>query len=177
MTIAKTGRPGVKLPHYAFKTLCDSQDYISDYFSEHHDGTTVVNLSPEISVEFGMQYGKRVITFCADVQTSNAERVTIIGATWDKFRNMVDLLCYIFNQQETWTLDAQNLYVALREHVQAHFPGHTENHSDMLQLEKFMTELRFQDLHYVPRQECYMDVERVFYEMKYFCTFDAMVNV
>jgi DNA-binding protein Fis len=78
VTIAKTGRPGVKLPHYAFKTLCDSVEYISDYFTEHHDGQTVVNLAPEIIVEFENQYGQRVITFCSNVSTNNSQRVTIL---------------------------------------------------------------------------------------------------
>lgn len=177
VTIAKTGKPGVKLPHYAFKTLCDSLDYISDYFTLHHDGKTVVNLAPEIIIEFGMQYGKRVITFCGDVQTNNAQKVTIMGPTWAYLRNMMDLLLYVFNQQESWTIDAQNLFMALRDHCRAYFPGHADNHTDMDQLAKFMKELRFEEIDYSPRQECFMDVQRAFYEMKYFCSFDVMGNI
>jgi hypothetical protein len=177
VTIAKTGRPGVKLPHYAFKTLCDSLEYISEYFSGHHDGTTVVNLAPEIIVEFGNQYGKRVITFCSDVQTNNEQRVTIVGATWAHFRKMLDLIYYLFNQQESWTLDAQILFAVLREHCKLYFPGHAEKHTDMNQLEKFMKDLTLGDIDYTPRQECRMDVERAFLEMKNFCSFDTMGNI
>jgi hypothetical protein len=177
VTIAKTGRPGVKLPHYAFKTLCDSLEYISDYFSAHHDGKTVVNLAPEIIVEFGNQYGKRVISFVADVQTNNEQRVTIVGATWEHLRKMLDLICYLFNQQESWTLDAQILFAVLREHCKTYFSGHADNHTDMNQLEKFMKELNLSDIDFTPRQECKMDVERAFYEMKYFCSFDTMGNI
>lgn len=177
VTIAKTGKPGVKLPHYAFKTLCDSLEYISDYFSLHHDGKTVVNLAPEIIIEFGMQYGKRVITFCAEVQTNNIQKVTIMGPTWEHLRNMLDLICYIFKQHETYTVDAQLLFVALRDHCKAYFPGHADNHTDMPQLEKFMKELRLEEIEFVPRQECFMDIERAFFEMKHFCSFDVMGNI
>jgi hypothetical protein len=97
--------------------------------------------------------------------------------TWEDFRKMLDLICYLFNQQESWTLDAQILFAALCEHCKAYISGHAENHTDMNQLEKFMKELNVGDIDFTQRQECKMDVERAFYEMKYFCSFDTMGNI
>jgi len=172
VTIAKTGMAGVKLPHYAFKNLCSSEAYISDYFTEHHDGDNVVNLGPEVVVEFHKQYKSRVISFCTDVQTNGAQRVTIVESTWKELKKIFELVTYVFKQQETWTIDAQQLYESLREHCKSYFPGQTDNHTNMEQLKEFLQGLKLEDLDFVQRQECYLDVERAFMEMKIICAYD-----
>jgi hypothetical protein len=172
VTIAKTGQPGVKLPHYAFKTLCASMSYISDYFTDHHDGDCVVNLAPEVVVNFGHQYGAKIILICNNVQTNNNEFVTINETTWMNFVGIFELITYIFQRQESWTRDAQVLYEAIREYCKAYFTGQTENHTDMKHLKIFLAQLQLEDLVFVNREECTVDIKRAFMEMKYFCIYD-----
>jgi DNA-binding protein Fis len=172
VTIAKTGQAGVKLPHYAFKTLCDSALYITDYFTDHHDGVDVVNLAPEVIASFEQQYGEKVVTFCNNVQTNGAESVTLNELSWQRFVGLLELLKHNFMEQESWTFDAQQLYEALKEYCKSYFTGQSENHTNMKQLGDFLATLALEELIYVPREECRMDIQRAFLEMKYFCKFD-----
>jgi hypothetical protein len=174
-TISPTGKRGVKLPHYAFNTLCDSLHYITEYFNGTHEGQSTVNLAPEIVMTFEHQYGKKVLTFRSEVDTNQCLSVTIQEPTWLYFKKLLPLLRHNFEQLLTYSMDCQQLCAALRAYCRQNFPGRTENYTDMNQFEDFLGAIQLSDIDFAPRQECFMDIDRAFMELTRFCAFDLAV--
>jgi len=172
VTFSKTGKPGVKMTAFAFRNLCRNTEYITDFFTEHHDGEQVVNLSPETVVSFEKQYGKKVLVFTTEINTNESRSVVIQEPTWTYLKTLFGLLNLLIDQQETYTKDAQQLYDDLIRYCKSYFTAQQENHTDMSRLEEFLREVTLMDIGFAAPEECYLDVERAFLEMKLFCIYD-----